>query len=303
MKTTNQCFKLSALTFVLFSTIHIYSQSVASYDVVFTSVWNATDHGSLPGNPHWSRLVGANHNGQVSFLSLGALATPGIQDVAEKGVNDMFQTEVTTSITAGNAEQYFFGSNLASATGTISLLDIDIDENYPLLTLVSMIAPSPDWMIAISSIDLRETGDWISSKTIDLYPYDAGTDSGTSYSAANLETTPHVAISSLQGVAPFNNEKIGSMTISLKSVLSVTDHHLTSSFKLYPNPSSENFIRIKAVKPGASLSYEIVNFTGQSMVSASLTNAEIDISKLSSGLYFFIMKHGNSKTIKKFIKL
>ena len=44
-----------------------------------------------------------------------------------------------------------------------------------------MIAPSPDWFVGVSGLDLLATGEWIEQRVIELFPYDAGTDSGSSY--------------------------------------------------------------------------------------------------------------------------
>lgn len=44
------------------------------------------------------------------------------------------------------------------------------------------IGPSPDWVVGVSGLDLcQKDCSWIESITIDLYPYDAGTDNGISY--------------------------------------------------------------------------------------------------------------------------
>ena len=70
------------------------AQSTATYDVTFTSNWSQTTHphssGSLPANAHWSKLVGVTHDATISFWELGALASPGIEDVAELGNNTVF---------------------------------------------------------------------------------------------------------------------------------------------------------------------------------------------------------------------
>ncbi|MCZ6595238.1 MAG: hypothetical protein O6943_10045, partial [Bacteroidetes bacterium] len=59
---------LLLLSISLFS-IYSFAQSEATYSVTFTSNWTQTAHphssGNLPGNAHWSKLVGATHNDQV----------------------------------------------------------------------------------------------------------------------------------------------------------------------------------------------------------------------------------------------
>jgi hypothetical protein len=61
-----------------------------------------------------------------------------------------------------------------------------------------MIAPSPDWFVGVSSLNLLENGQWASNKVVDLYAYDAGTDSGTTYISANSVTSPPVNIYKIQ---------------------------------------------------------------------------------------------------------
>ncbi len=57
-----------------------------------------------------------------------------------------------------------------------------------------MVAPSPDWFIGIRDIQLFENGTWISSKTVPVNIYDSGTDSGMSYTSADLITSPQAPI-------------------------------------------------------------------------------------------------------------
>ena len=53
------------------------------------------------------------------------------------------------------------------------------------------VAPSPDWFVGVDSLDLRdEDGGWSREVIVELYPWDAGTDSGASYASANAPTNP-----------------------------------------------------------------------------------------------------------------
>lgn len=57
-----------------------------------------------------------------------------------------------------------------------------VDSDHHLLSLVSMIFPSPDWFVGVSGLELCQTDcKWIERKEVELYPWDAGTDGGTSY--------------------------------------------------------------------------------------------------------------------------
>ena len=192
------------------------TDSSATYSIVFTSNWRA--HGPLPNNAHFTDLVGATHNSNVTFLAEGALATQGVEQVAELGSTGSFANEVNGAIGAGNATQFIDGPSLFllnTSSTTITINGISVESTHPLISLVSMIAPSPDWMIAVSNLSLLdENGQWVTEKTMDLFPYDAGTEEGSGYSLNNPATVPQEVIRSLQGVAPFNNEKIGTITFT-----------------------------------------------------------------------------------------
>ena len=292
---------LSLFFFLLIATT--YSQSVATYRVTFNSIWNATDHTSVPSNAHWSKLVGATHKTPNTFLELGQLATLGIKDVAERGNNTVFNSEVNTEITNGEADQYINGSSLGTATGNIVLSSLQVDESFPLLTLVSMIAPSPDWFVVLNSYNLLDTnGDWKTSVTLDMFAYDAGTDSGTDYSSANLVTNPFQPISMINS-APINGNKMGTITIVLQSVLSVDTIDSIDNIKIYPNPTSgsikisnDNGIDIKKVN--------LYNILGKMVSSKEGGLTDYDFSELEQGVYILklISKDNKVKTQKLVIQ-
>jgi hypothetical protein len=76
-------------------------------------------------------------------------------------------------------------------------LDFTISQSHPLVTLVSMIAPSPDWFVGVAGLPLRRDGGWVDSLTVDLYGWDAGTDDGITYESEDAPSQPHVPIFSL----------------------------------------------------------------------------------------------------------
>ena len=137
-----------------------YGQSTATYTVVFDSNWSQSAHpdptGSLPGNAHWSKLVGATHNDGVTFLEMGSPATPGVKNVAEYGSNTVFFAEINAAITANTANNLIEGPALGTALGDMTISNLETTEEFPLLTLVTMIAPSPDWIVAISNVSLLD---------------------------------------------------------------------------------------------------------------------------------------------------
>jgi hypothetical protein len=57
-----------------------------------------------------------------------------------------------------------------------------------------MLAPSPDWFFGVSALDLCEGGRWAAERTVELFAYDAGTDSGPSYKSPDADTQPREPI-------------------------------------------------------------------------------------------------------------
>lgn len=50
------------------------------------------------------------------------------------------------------------------------------------LIFLLYIGPSPDWVVGVNGLNLcLKNCTWIENLTVDLYPYDAGTDSGITY--------------------------------------------------------------------------------------------------------------------------
>ena len=181
--------------------------ATADYILTFESTWSNTTHPTdFPASAHFSGLIGASHNSNVTFWQEGQLATLGIKDVAEKGVKDQLKAEITTAIQNNFAGVELSGGGIATSPGSVSFL-FKIRSEFPLISVVSMIAPSPDWFIGVSNLSLVENGQWIDEKVIEIDAFDAGTDSGISYISADFATIPHENISQIQE-APFkvNNE-------------------------------------------------------------------------------------------------
>jgi hypothetical protein len=62
---------------------------------------------------------------------------------------------------------------------------------------VTMVAPSPDWFVGVSGFRLLENGAWVTERTVSLVPWDAGTDSGPSFTSPDQETIPRQPVSAI----------------------------------------------------------------------------------------------------------
>lgn len=313
MKTITLSIK-SLIILIAFSSSNLMiSQSVASYTISFTSVWdseannplNGNSTSAMPENAHWSDLVGTTHTNEVEILQMGSLASLGVKNVAELGSNTALMNEVQDLIQNGDANQFLQASFQDFAPRTsATLMDIEVSENYPMLSLLSMIAPSPDWMIAVNSINLRDENGWRDEIIIDLFPYDAGTDSGTDYSSSNQVTNPAQPISSLVNVSPFNDKPIGTLTITFNETLSVNTSTFTE-VSVFPNPSN-GIININTSSANVLEKATIYNVLGKRVATIMNDTSENHIAwnvhTLNPGVYIVkLTLSDESSTTKKVI--
>ncbi len=192
--------------------------SSATYRAVFEGTWTAGSHPTgFPSNPHFSAIVGAVHNDDATRWMDGDMATPGLEQVAETGMPDMLQEEVTAQIGMGDALAVVLQEPPADNSGTVSMtFYFSVTDAFPLVTLASKIAPSPDWFVGVSGLSLQEDhdghGHWLASHTVELFPYDAGTEDGMMFSPGDADSMPAGSIMSAQGVAPFSDQPVATLT-------------------------------------------------------------------------------------------
>ena len=182
------------------------------YDVVFEATWSAETHpGAYLPAAHFCPLIGAVHNDSVTFWEVGGIATPGIESMAETGATSTLAAEYAAA--GSNVIDTIVGSTITSPRS--SPTTFTIEETHPLVTLVTMIAPSPDWFVGVDSLSLRDGNAWIGQTAVELFAYDAGTDSGIAFQSPNADMTPHIAIALLQG--PVDGEtELGTFTFTLR---------------------------------------------------------------------------------------
>ena len=303
-----------SMALIVFGLIpQMQSQSIATYDIVFTSTWNASEHtnamdNALPASAHWSKLVGVNHNADVTFFEVGQMATFGIELIAESGTNDQFRfVDVQNAIDASDAEQYINGPSLSTATGTMTISGLEVSDEYPLLTILSMVAPSPDWFIGLSGYNLQDgSGNWKSSVTIPMsYVYDAGTDSGSNYTSGNNDVDQPITVFDMSNtMEPFNGNSIGFITITLTNVLSIDETESLSTVSVFPNPSYGNITISNSDRLELIEIYNLLGARVKSIRTLQEPNLELNLSGLDQGMYIIKMtdSSGNSKSQKLVLK-
>ncbi|MFK7853251.1 MAG: spondin domain-containing protein [Granulosicoccus sp.] len=180
----------------------------ARYRLNFSAIWSPDTHPlNFPSNPHFSGLVGAVHNEQVIFWEPGQIASTGVQQVAERGRKADILTEVQAAIDAGTAQSAINGGGIGNSPGSVAI-EFEVTQDFPEITVLSMIAPSPDWFVGLHNYSLIADGQFLDNATIDLVLYDSGSDDGLQYQSPNSASStlsPITRLSSEAQDSPFVN--------------------------------------------------------------------------------------------------
>ncbi|MCC3156384.1 spondin domain-containing protein [Hymenobacter sp. 15J16-1T3B] len=174
----------------------------ATYRVTFEATWSpATHSGAYPAGAHFSRLIGAAHAhsgstgiGDDAYRALyrpGTVASAGIKDMAERGDNTALRSELE-ALARNQLVGLRFESRLGAIGSPGQFVDtVTVDAQHPLVTAVSMIAPSPDWFVALESPSLLDAaGQWQPHLSVPARAYDAGTDSGADFTSPDEPSFP-----------------------------------------------------------------------------------------------------------------
>lgn len=158
------------------------SSPSARYRLTIVNTWSERTHpGLVSALAHFSWLAGATHDSGFTLWSLGALASPGVVQMAETGVTDLLVDEVTAAIDAGHVgaalSWQHWSCPLATATTECGATSVEFEVAlaHPRVSLASMLGPSPDLFIGVSSLPLLEDDQWIEHLELELFPYDGGT--------------------------------------------------------------------------------------------------------------------------------
>ena len=185
-----------------------------TYVVTFEGNWTtlSTPGGVVPG-AHFTTLIGGVHDAGVSFWRAGEMASPGIEAMAETGATGALRAEIVASSHAvAVVRQFVTGGGTGGAT-----FRIEVTASHPLLTLTSMIGPSPDWFVGVSGLSLLDDDQgWHAERRVDLFPYDAGTEDGTEFTLSNPDTRPQGVIHSIRGTGKFSNEPMARLRFDLR---------------------------------------------------------------------------------------
>lgn len=207
-------------TLLLVAAPAVAQNGSATYDIEFDATWSAATHpNAFPPNPHFSPLIGGTHNSSVTFWQVGGTATSGIEVMAETGGTNNLRNEVNVAIGAGTADKVLQFGGIGTSPNSRND-SFTVTTEYSRLTLVSMLAPSPDWFVGVSGLELLQSGQWVDSLVIPLQLWDAGSDNGVTYLSSNSNTAPKDPIAGISTtVGPFQSQStiVGTFTITRRA--------------------------------------------------------------------------------------
>lgn len=173
------------------------ASNTATYEMTFSTSWTIDNFpANFPDNRHFSGLIGVNHTSNAQLFELGKMPSNGIISVAESGSKVDLSSEIGALQNLGYAESLIDGQGITVDVDEV-VVTFSVSQDFPLISIVSMVAPSPDWFVGVDSIPLFLNGNWVENKELPLYVMDAGSDSGDIFTASNLVTDPVEAITLL----------------------------------------------------------------------------------------------------------
>jgi hypothetical protein len=185
----------------------------ANYTITFNATWSAETHSDFyVTNAHFSPFVAYSHNGspESHIFEIGSVASQAIEEMAETGETGLLESEIQSRVTSGSILAWVKGRVFDSPG--VDQANLDFTQSHNQVIFVSMIAPSPDWFVAVQA-NLFDGVKWSEEIVLELVSYDAGTDSGTDLSSADIDTNPRQVIT----VFPEILQHLGTVTLTLNS--------------------------------------------------------------------------------------
>ncbi|XP_043250558.1 spondin-1 isoform X3 [Colletes gigas] len=157
----------------------------AKYEVTFEGLWSRNTHPKDFPSKGWlirfSDVIGASHTVDYRFWRYNGMASAGLRQVAELGSTRRLESELKDQSEHIRTIIKARGISYPNVTGKTFAV-FRVDRKHHLMSLVSMLDPSPDWIVGVSGLELcQDDCTWIEHKELNLYPYDAGTDDGITY--------------------------------------------------------------------------------------------------------------------------
>lgn len=195
----------------------------AKYMVTFLNFLSPDVFEEIPDNGLvFSPLSGVSHSGRVSFFTVRGFANKETEAIAETGDNGPFLSLARSLQEQNRGVKTVVGAGGPTMPGMNTSLLLEVDCKHSFVSMLGMIAPSPDWIVQINNRNLYDTDKkkFISFAWGNLIAYDAGVDDGRDFTPP-LETSLDLPTEPQQNIAPlvedetdrFDGRPVGIYTI------------------------------------------------------------------------------------------
>jgi len=163
-----------------------------SYDCRFINRWTIDRHPILFPQPgeFWNRPYMTSHNDLYNLWSGDQLASRSVKSYTRSGNTRPLQLE---AFAAGTSVNSIVKSITYTPSGDFDAVGMEgrlnLDSEHRLISAIARMNPSPDWFSGLDSFSPVMNGMWLSSFTLDSFPWDAGVVDGITYSSVNNDNT------------------------------------------------------------------------------------------------------------------
>ena len=182
----------------------IRDSDYATYLVSIENYWGADGFpAGFPLDGHFSWWGGVLHDDSVSFWNTGSAMSPGMEEMAETGrTTVLVHEEGVNAINDGSARNIVdvrlpTSPQVQGIPGTLSF-EIRVVRSHPLLSMVSMLGPSPDWFVGVDDMSFLENRQWRESFSVDLPLHDGGSKSNATPVLGGPDVIPPLPVGYLR---------------------------------------------------------------------------------------------------------
>ncbi|XP_025414677.1 spondin-1 isoform X3 [Sipha flava] len=170
----------------------------AKFELTFEGLWSRHTHPKDYPDDNWqtrfSDVIGASHTIDYRFWEPDQVSSEGMNTIAQSGITSTLESELKSKSDKIRTIIKARGISYPNVTGKTFAV-FRVDQEHHLISVISFMHPSPDWFVGISGLELcLPNCNWITNKTINLYPWDAGIDSGVTYNSTDMPQVPRMTI-------------------------------------------------------------------------------------------------------------
>ena len=185
---------LPAVAAILLASPGLAAEPSARYRLDIDITWSEATHPlEFPAGAHMSDLIGATHHSRYAFFADGRTGSSGLESLAENGRTVIAGAEMEDAGRRNRVGEIFGADGLRPVPGKISA-SFTATEEHSLVSFATMVAPSPDWFTGAAAVPLLRGGAWVERVELTLWAWDAGTNTGASYSGEFTDTQPRESV-------------------------------------------------------------------------------------------------------------